>query len=383
MNTLVDEINSLQAQVDALGQIVPPGGGPVISALQPADKVTVGDELDVIGLNFSVPAVLNVVTLDGQHVNVLSGSSATLLKLVVPSLSGLPKAAQLSITTANGTATHTIVVNPPVVVPVGKPTISNVSGKVGPITPGGQYTYSFLIDANAVTTTESYLVAATWQNTLPASIPSATWNGPTQLIGVQGGVVTVPPATPVTVGAQVTFPAGAQSGDLKITVTSVHNDPVASAVPLTVNVTTGTPQESNPAIKNLALGEPPHGQKVFRLNPQDGAIEVQFPAPGKSTTVQIPIQFDITDPGTYHCVPTFLPANSPFWTVGLVAGGDGPQVPGSTIGVHLAMTLLPLPAANKPGDEAGTVNFVVKRTDNDATGPYSNYFQFPIRGFAS
>src|SRR5262249_44465336 len=116
-----------------------------------------------------------------------SGSSATLLKLLVPSLGTDSKVAQLSITTSSGTATHQIVVNPPPIVPVGKPLVSNVSGTLPTITAGGQYTLSFKIDATGVSTQETYAIGASWSNPVPASIATSAWSGTTTLIGVQGG----------------------------------------------------------------------------------------------------------------------------------------------------------------------------------------------------
>jgi hypothetical protein len=374
MNALVDEIVSLQAQVDALGQTVPVGSAPVIAALSPADQVAVGDELDVIGLNFAVPASLNTVMLDGQAVTgLLPGSSATLLKLVVPALNGLPKDAQLRVSTVNGSASRNVHVVPPVVIPQGKPTISNVSGSLGTINAGSQYTFSFAVDATSVSTSESYIVAASWANAQPAAVPASAWSNTTRLIGVPSGPLTIDPHTPVTIGVQVVVPTGAVSADLQLTVTSVHNDPGTTAIPLTIPVTVGQAQQSDGRIKVLGFGQIGPAAP-FKLA-DDGGIAVKYPAAaGGSTLAQIPINLNLAEAGKYHFAPTIVNNDPTLWTLGSVTPNDAQLDAGNTQ-VHLAVTLL----ATGPQNEQRSVNLVITRSDGNP--PYSNFMQFSIRGF--
>src|SRR3954469_18492818 len=254
MNALVDEIISLQEQIDALGTSIPTGPEPVITALEPATEVSVGAELDVIGRNFGVPAQQNIVTLDGTPVTgFLPGSTSTLLKFAVPGIAGLPKQAELVVQT-EGTARRSIRVVPAGVLPEGRPTLSDVSGSLGTIEAGHQYTLSFRIDAGGVSIPETYRVEVSYENTQPASVPASAWTGATALIGVGDGQVTVAPATPVTVGAQVTVPAGAASADMRVRVISVHNDPASSAIPLVVPIVVGEVIQTDPRVHTPAIG---------------------------------------------------------------------------------------------------------------------------------
>ena len=378
INALVDEITSLQDQIDALGA-AQPGDAPVITALQPSDQVAVGAELDVIGRNFAVPATQNVVTLDGTPVTgLLPGSTATALKLAAPGIAGLPKDAQLSVQTAFGTARRTIHVVPAVVVPEGRPTLSNTSGSLGTINAGSQYTFSVRIDASSVSIPETYAVAVSYSNTQPAAVPPSAWSALTTLIGVTDGQVTVAPSSPITIGIQLVVPAGVTTADMTVTVKSVHNDPASSAVPLSVPIRVGQAQQSDGRIHTPVIGSVGPAAP-FRLATTDGALEVKYPSAGTGTSALVPINLGFDVAGTYHIDVSIENANPALWTLGAVTPNDLHYDAGSTPQVVLGLTLL----ATAPTNEARFVNFVVKRTDNDSVGQISNFLRFQIRGFAS
>jgi hypothetical protein len=375
MNALVDEINSLQEQVDALGT-VDTGSGPVITALQPAGEVAVGGELDVIGRNFGVPATQNVVTLDGTPVTgFLPGCTATLLRLAVPGIAGLPKDAELAVQTTAGTARRSIHVVAAVVLPEGRPTLSNTSGSLGTISAGGQYTFSFRIDATSVSIPERYRVDVAYDNALPASVPASAWSAATALIGVAGGEVTVAPGTPVTVGVQVVIPAGADSADMRVTVTSVHNDPGSSAVPLSIPIVVGEAQESDPRIHTPAIGAI-GGAAPFHVA-ADGALEVRYAASSAGTVAQVPVDLGFDVGGTYHYDVSLESSAAGVWTLGAVKPNDLHFDAGATPQVHFPLTLL----ATGPSNEARFLRFVVTRTDTDSVGQISNFLRLQIRGF--
>lgn len=377
VNALVDEINSLQEQVDAI-DIPDTGDAPVITSLDPPGEVSVGAELDVIGRNFGVPATQNVVTLDGTPVTgLLQGSTSTLLKLAVPGIGGLPKDAELAIQTTRGTARRTLHVVPAVVVPEGRPVLSNVSGSPGTIVAGQQYTFSFRIDAGSVSIPETYNVGISYENTAPATVPPTAWVAASSMIGVADSQVTVMPQSPVTVGVQVVVPANATAADLVLRVTSVHNDPASTAVPLSVPIRVGQAQQSDPRIHTPAFGQ--IGQAApFRVAP-DGALEVRYAASAGGTNASVPINLGFDVAGTYHHDVTIENPDPNLWTLGAITPNDLPQAAGSTPQVRLALTL----KATGPSNEARFITFTVKRTDNDSVGQISNFLRFRVRGFSN
>src|SRR4051794_24689959 len=339
MNALVDEVNSLQEQIDALGTSIPTGPDPVITALEPGTAVSVGAELDVIGRNFGVPAQQNIVTLDGTPVTgFLPGCTSTLLKFAVPGIGGLPKQAELVVRTTEGTARRSLRVVPAVVLPEGRPTLSDVSGSLGTIEAGHQYTFSFRVDAGGVSIPETYRVEVSYENTQPASVPASAWTGATALIGVGDGQVTVAPATPVTVGAQVTIPAGAASADMRVRVVSVHNDPGSSAIPLTVPIVVGEVIQTNPRVHTPAIGNIGPAAP-FHLT-ADGALEVRYASGAAGTTALVPVNLGFDVAGTYHCDVSIDNADASLWTLGAVTPNDAHFDAGSTPQVQFRLTLL-------------------------------------------
>jgi hypothetical protein len=340
--------------------------------------VSVGGELDVIGHNFGVPATQNVVTLDGTPVTgLLQGSTSTLLKLAVPGIAGLPKDAELSVQTANGTARRTIHVVPAVVLPEGRPVLSNVSGSPGTIETGHQYTFSFRIDAGSVSIGETYNVGLSYANALPATVPASAWSAASTLIGVSENRVTVTPQSPVTVGVQVVVPANATAADLVLRLTSVHNDPASTAVPLTMPIRVGQAPQSDPRIHTPAFGQ--IGQAApFRVA-ADGALEVRYAAGAGGTNASVPINLGFDVAGTYHYDVAMESPDANLWTLGAIAPNDLPQPAGSTPQVRLALTL----KASGPSNEARFVTLTVKRTDTDSIGQISNFLRFQVRGFSN
>ncbi len=381
INSLVDEINSLQQQVDAIGTTTI-GNAPVIIGLQPSDQVAVGAELDVIGRNFGVPAIQNEVTLDGTAVTgFLPGCSDTLLKLAVPEIAGVPKDAQLVVQTSVGSATHTVRVVAATQIPEGQPTITNATAALGTITTGSTYTFSFLVDASTVSITETYTIAVTYANTAPASVPASAWTTGTTLIGASNQQVTVTPGTPVTIGVQVTVPANATAADLTFALTSVHNPAGSSATPTAVPIRVGQAPPQSDARIHLSIGAigPAFPFKEVPINGVQG-IEVKFPtAAGSGTLAQVPIDVSYDVAGTIAYTVSIENPDTTIWTVGAATPNPFQYAAGGSGQVHFPLTLL----ATTGGTEGRFLNFVATRQDNDGIGQISNFLRFPIQGFVS
>jgi hypothetical protein len=292
----------------------------------------------------------------------------------------VPKDAQLSIQTTNGSASRAVHVVAAVQIPEGHPAINNVTGAIGTINAGGTYTFTFQVDASAVSIQETYNIQVSYANATPAAVPASAWQAATTLIGVSNGQVTVTPGTPVSVGVQVVVPTGATSVNLGIRAVSVHNDPASSVSATPVAIQVGqAPPPSDPRI-HLAIGQIGLAAP-FKQVQIDGlaGIEVQYQAAGVAggRTVQIPIDVSYDVASTVHYDVSLDAPDATLWTLGAVTPNDTAYTAGSPQQVHVALTLL----ASGPSNETKFLTFVATRRDSDPIGPISNYLRFPITGY--
>src|SRR3954465_11771671 len=86
-NEMADAIEALDVRLAAIESGVTSGTGgnqPVITDIDP-DQPPAGGVMQIIGLNFAVPATLNTVLLDGEELTgFLPGSSGELIRISIP-----------------------------------------------------------------------------------------------------------------------------------------------------------------------------------------------------------------------------------------------------------------------------------------------------------
>src|SRR4051812_9970485 len=114
MNSLLDSIDALDARVSKLETAKPlpetGAGRPVLTSLIPANDLEVGDLLTLIGQNFTPLSTVRIHFSEQSFDDsvLLLGSSDTVLRLPVPLLSGLPKEAQITVSTSEGTSANAL-----------------------------------------------------------------------------------------------------------------------------------------------------------------------------------------------------------------------------------------------------------------------------------
>lgn len=233
MTQLIDELVSLDKRIAALEIPVPGSDGKVaIDQISPTD-VVIGDQIQIAGLNFGLPAE-NVISFDGGNsvTQFFAGSNDRLLILTVPQINIGNLASKLvTVTVANprGSASKTINVQSI------QPTIPGGSIGVSPglipgnITSGADWVFSFNIAAKT-NMDEIYDLVPT----LPSSSPAwraaivSNANGTTEL--PQPWRITIPKPVPgqssnSTIFVKVSIPQGnvVTSPFVKLDVISTRN----------------------------------------------------------------------------------------------------------------------------------------------------------------
>lgn len=108
---MLDKLAELEERVAELeGTGDDTAGAPRISSTIPATQQNVGRELELVGVNFAVPANTNQVTVGGRSVTqFLAGSTSTALRFLIPAnVSVPPGGANVEIRVTNANGSHTI-----------------------------------------------------------------------------------------------------------------------------------------------------------------------------------------------------------------------------------------------------------------------------------
>lgn len=93
-NTLVDELEALDARLASLEESAPGGGPPLIKSLDPSGSLTMGDTLRIIGNNLGTSTLVSVTIANNPVTNFLSGSGESILIIKIPPILGIPDAGQ-------------------------------------------------------------------------------------------------------------------------------------------------------------------------------------------------------------------------------------------------------------------------------------------------
>ncbi len=376
VNSIVDALDSLQAQIDALGVTSVPANTPVIDTVDPSPDVPAGSTMTIHGHNFGVPAVLNTVTVDGIPLNDFqAGSTDTVINVGVPgNLSGVPGTKSLVVATAVGGASNSKSVHfvAPQIVLIGQAQLTNTSGQLGTITVGSALLFQFQIDATALNEAEQFLVQTTYSNAQGAA--ASAWDDGTSYVGTSGTDhrVTVSPLAPVTVGVRVVVPTGATSVEMSVQAVSVHNDPASSSVPQTIPMTVGeAPPAADPSI-SLTLGT--NLRSTVHPNTAGDGLDIKY-----GSTAVITIDAVMGHAGDYMLAGAIENEDGSVWQI-----LDLPQTPhfGDGEGESIQFRLKLLPASAPVGPSVTRFfQLTATRQNDDALLGISNFIRFPIGGF--
>jgi hypothetical protein len=376
-NDVAEALETLDARITALeaGSGGPPGSAPLITSIVP-EEPTERTVMEIHGHNFAVPASLNTIALDSTPITeVLPGSSDELLRAVVPTgLAGLPRNFTLSVQTGQGQALRSVRILPETVKPAGQPIVGNVTTGIGTILAGTTYTFAFHIDANAVTIPEAYRLHAIYGNVVGAT--KAQWESGTTFVGAANDILTIAPASPVTIGVQVTVPAGATSAELTLRAESLHNDPGSSSSSPVVPIVVGQDQPENDSRISVFLGELTNHMRVAP-GEQELVLQVEYAAAGTPRTILVPVEARFAVAGTYDYAASVQNGGA-LWTVGTVtpANTTEPINGTQTISVQLIF------AGTKAEGERRNLTVTATRRDTSGPGRIAASMVLPVEGFA-
>jgi hypothetical protein len=374
VNSIVDALDSLQAQIDALGTTSVPLNKPVIDTVVPS-PVPAGTTMTIHGHNFAVPAVLNTVTVDGTPLNDFqSGSTDTVINVGVPgNLPGVPGTKSLVVATAVGGASDpkSVPFAAPVIELIGQAQLTNTSGQLGTLTVGSAFLFQFQIDATALNEPEDFRVETTFLNAQGAA--ASAWDSGTSYVGTSGTDhhVTVSPLAPVTIGVRVVVPTGATSVEMSVQAVSVHNDPVSSSVPQSIPMTIGeAPPAADPSI-NLTLGT--NLRSTVHPNAAGDGLDIKY-----GSTAVITIDAVMGHAGDYMLAGDIENPDETVWQI-----LDLPQTPtfGDGEGESIQFRLKLIPTSAPATSVTRFFTLTATRQNDDALLGISNFIRFPIGGF--
>lgn len=348
-NTVLDALDQLQAQIDALGGAAVPDGPPFITLLQPSDQPTVGSELLILGGGFGL-AIENVVTIANLTAIVLGGGG-TQLRVQVPTVPGVPPGGlqtQLTVSNPRGFAARALRVLPAILtVPEGQLFANMTQPPAGPLNAGASHVFIFTVQA-VVNIAETYaLTPLVTAESLPgqwqAEVLDAA-NSPITAITIPAGQP--PGGESRQVRVRVTIPNGATGGSgatLSLTVRSQRNASLVATSP-TFNLTVG--------------GAPPAAEQltVTRSGIAGGSVDPDGTVAARQPRTRVTYSVAGTQAGVAYTVDVgTVPAN---WTA-QVMGGTAHTATGAQLTVRIDFT----PGA---GAGAATFNLRVSRSDDPA-----------------
>lgn len=380
VNSLVDALDSLQEQIDALSMLGAPSGGtkPVITQVSPSPDVPAGSLMTIIGDNFAVPVTLNTVTLDGTPLDDFQpGSDDQTIIVGIPSdLAGVPGSKSLVVSTAAGGASDPRSVHfvAGQVQLIGAAVMTNVSGDVGTIVAGGSAVlFQFQVDTSAMNGPEQFILDVAFDNAVGASADA--WTALTSYVGTSGDAHTfaTSPIAPVTVGVRVAAPADATSVELAVQAVSVHNAPASSSAPQTVQIEVGqAPPPADPSI-SLALGT--NERLTIHPNTSGTGLDVKYGA-----TAIVDVDVTMGHAGDYQFTGAIDNPDTAIWQI-----LDLPETQtfADGQGEVLQFRLQLVPTVPPETSVSRTFTLTAMRQNDDEIGQISNFLNFAIGGFTS
>lgn len=261
MKQLIDQLIALDRRIADLEAVVPGADGKIrILQITPSDAV-IGDQLQIIGLNFGLPTD-NIVSFDGGNSQVPTGNDQRLFVTVPPVNLGNAASKMVTVGVTNNTrgfdSWPITVRNIVPMIPGGRLTVT--PGPIPSITPGNDAVIPFTIEART-NMDESYDLVPV----LP-TVPQGEIAWTATMVTAQGAVelprpyrISIPKPEPgqvasiVTAFLKVTVPTGTTVTNpfIRLDVNSVHNPPPGSTA------LTGTSGEVT-----FQFGQPQQSQTV-------------------------------------------------------------------------------------------------------------------------
>jgi hypothetical protein len=386
MNLIIAALESLDSRVSKL-EAVGSGGTVVIASIFPSGPLQLGQQIQVLGQNFAVPATLNTVSIDGVLIERFDpGSDDTRLLFNIPlTIQGVPKEATLTVRNQIGVASWTLTLVTAQQIPTGHMVITNESGSLGTIQVGNPYTLKYKLDSQT-DISETYRLTAVFSN--PAGTASAAdWTANTSLFKngtplTSSPLITIDPASPVHVRLQVTIPVGATSVNAALLVQSLNNDAqlttASSPTPLVVG---STPPVNDPRV-SFTL-EPFGGASKGKIVMINNVPTIEIPFGGGSALVKVSAQFQL--PGTYAYSATVDPPDpqGTIWSLSTPSPTQSTKVANDSEDIAVNVTLHA--NADPGGGHPEQRNLVIKasRTDNDATGHFDSWISTLMIGYTA
>jgi IPT/TIG domain-containing protein len=371
VNSIVDALNSLQEQIDAIDVSAPSTGSkPVITNVDPS-PVPLASTMTIHGHNFAVPASLNTVTVDGTPLNDFpAGSNDQNLLVSVPgNLTPGTKSLVVQTTAGGASDPKSVTFIAADIEIAGQVLLTNTSGSLGEINVGDTVLFQFQLDGTAMNVPEQFSIVATYENVVGSSLTA--WNSATSYIGTSGTdhQVTVSPLSPGNVGVQVHIP-DATSADLIVQAVSVNNDPESSSVPQTIPIVIGeAPPAADPSIV-IALGT--NNRPSVHPNAAGDGLDIRFGA-----SAIITIETDMVHAGDYLFEGAVQNPDTAIWEVlnlpQTIHFGDGQGQE-----VQFRLHLVP-PMSEVSVNRSFTLT--ATRQNDDGIGQISNFLTFNIGGF--
>jgi hypothetical protein len=373
VNSIVDALNSLQEQIDAIDVSAPSTGSkPVITTVDP-DPVPLASTMTIHGHNFAVPASLNTVTVDGTPLTDFpAGSNDQNLLVSVPGNLTTGTKSLIVQTTAGGASDpKSVTFSAADITVAGQVQLTNTSGSLGTVNVGDTVLFQFQLDATALNVSEQFSIVATYENIVGAS--ATAWNGATSFVGTSGSdhQVTVSPLSPGNVGVQVKVPTGATSADLVVQAVSVHNDPESSSVPQTIPIVIGeAPPAADPSI-SVVLGT--NLRTTVHPNAAGDGLDIRYGA-----SAIITVEADMVHGGDYTFTGAVQNPDTSIWEVlnlpQTLHFGDGQ-------GQEVQFRLHLVPTAPSGVSVSRSFTLTATRQNDDSIGQISNFLTFKIGGF--
>lgn len=376
-NGVVDELNSLAAQLAALGsppQGQPAAGAPVLTGRTPSGDVHVNDQLTLLGKNFS-PLSSARINIGGVVVTqFLAGSSDTQLRFSVPNVP--PGPVGITVSTPQGTSSNMLSANVLAAVQPqgGQVHIAPANDPQHPPTPQANHPLQLQWTVSSDTlAADTYAFRVDFADVQP---PDQTWTAT-----LNTTQQTIQPGTPFTVVATVQVPA---SGSASVTLTATSTTDAtrtrtSDPLPLAVGSTSPT---SDPRIALSVVDPQPdfdaHGNPSNATLIRENGRPVILVAKSVDSFVQIQVHFadtTATPPVSYRFFAEV--ADTTHWTAGAASPATLVQTAlGGTTTVLYAFTNAATDAS--PNDTTLTVK-AAKLASDGTTDDYVSFAAVTLR----
>lgn len=379
-NQVLYDIADLQRRVLLLEAAVSGQLGPVIDRLSPANEVRAGGLLEIIGSNLPDRPDEYSVDVGGHAVVRYWSSSTTQLLFEVPTtLTGLPRDLLVTVHKGGLSASASIHVLPAQNVPSGSVAVPNLTGDVGDIIVGHDYTFVFRVDS-VTNIPERYRLSVVYVD-LVGTATLADWQSRTAItMGTSSTPVPqeiqITPGSPIEVRVNLRIPSGATSANMSLRADALTNPTISrssESIPLVVGEAPPV-SDSRTTFRLETLGPAAKARRAS-IDGQEG-YEIGY---RQTATIRVSALF--TQSGTYAYEMVHESNPGGVWSItGFNPTGTTSETAGSEQEMSVQITLNQDAAS---GGEKSFLVFQARRTNTDAVGQFTSFVRFPIRGYVS